>query len=284
MAWNNKEEWSRVSPLLSFEEQTVVVYDLETTGLSPRNDRFIEFAASKFNVSPDNQWALVDKLAMLVNPQRPLSPKITEITGITDADLAGQITEDQAFGVISSFLDGAIIAGYNNTRFDNKFIDEYYARYGQVFAPKGNIDGYLLAKQSGLFTELENTKLATVAGYYGVEFTAHRAAGDVEATSEVIRILVQEYRDSETVAPDTTVKQNATVSKVAYWAGYKGFSRIYCETNAGSVYYDLRSGMWGGKNVDIQSLDMENIQEQALHLTNSANMEEFSRFKTTVTL
>lgn len=277
-SWNNKEEWKKTKRLLS-EEQTVIVYDLETTGLSPVNDRFIELGAAKYFVK-DNVWTLKDELSFLVNPQVPLSEKIIELTGICNKDLENQPTESEWFSQIHNFFEGAVIAGYNNTRFDNLFFEEYYARQGFRFMPKGNIDAYLLAKQSGFYKELPNCKLSTIGNYYGLDFTAHRALGDVKATAELIRIMVAEYTESEQNAKPNPYMIPAKVRRVSYWEGFRGFSRIYVETSAGTVYYDLRSTLWGGKDVDINTLDMESVQSQVLTLTRTDNMQEFSKFRT----
>ena len=74
----------------------------------------------------------------------------------------------------------------------------------------------------------------------------------------------------------------AKVRRVSYWEGFRGFSRIYVETSAGTVYYDLRSTLWGGKDVDINTLDMESVQSQVLTLTRTDNMQEFSKFRTSI--
>ena len=57
--------------------------DLETTGLNPKLDRIIEIGAVKV---VDGQ--VVETFDTLVNPGRKLDERITELTGITDADLA----------------------------------------------------------------------------------------------------------------------------------------------------------------------------------------------------
>lgn len=280
MAWNNKDEWKRIKPLLE-GEQTIVVYDLETTGLSPERDRFIENAAIKYKYN-NNIWTKLDEMSFLVNPLVPLSEKIVEITGITNQDLVDKATEDALFPTIESFFADCIVAGYNNTRFDNLFMTEYFARNGDNFKPAGNIDGYLLAKQSGLYTQLKDCKLSTLAEYYGLDFTAHRALGDVQTTAETLRIMISEYQDMEKAACACVRKINAVVNRISFWEGFKGFSRIYVETSAGTVYYDLRSTLWGGKDVDVDILNMENIQEQALTITQCPDMVEFAKFRSSV--
>ena len=59
----------------------VIIFDLETSGLNPYHDDIIEIGAKVFQ--EDNSFQ------MLLKPKsgRPISKKITEITGITNRDL-----------------------------------------------------------------------------------------------------------------------------------------------------------------------------------------------------
>src|SRR6056297_1385586 len=62
-----------------------VVFDFETTGLSPLNDTIIEFGAVKIRAGE-----VVDTFSSLVYPKREISSKITDITGITNDMLKGK--------------------------------------------------------------------------------------------------------------------------------------------------------------------------------------------------
>ncbi|NES53221.1 hypothetical protein G3565_33300, partial [Escherichia coli] len=61
------------------EEETYVVFDVETTGLSAVYDTIIELAAVKVKGGE-----IIDKFEAFANPHRPLSATIIELTGITD--------------------------------------------------------------------------------------------------------------------------------------------------------------------------------------------------------
>ena len=60
-----------------------VALDLETTGLDANRDTIIEIGAVRFQ---DN--TILDRFVTLVNPRRPIPPRITQITGLRDADVA----------------------------------------------------------------------------------------------------------------------------------------------------------------------------------------------------
>lgn len=62
---------------------TVVVVDVETTGLSTNDDSIIEIGAIKLE-----NGSVVDSFSTFVNPQRKLSEFIVGLTGITDEMVA----------------------------------------------------------------------------------------------------------------------------------------------------------------------------------------------------
>lgn len=56
-----------------------VVFDLETTGLSPDKDTIIEIGALKVI-----QGKVVDRFSEFINPHQKLTQQISELTGITE--------------------------------------------------------------------------------------------------------------------------------------------------------------------------------------------------------
>ncbi len=58
--------------------------DLETTGLSPIEDRIVEVGAVKF----DALGRELGRFESLVDPRRPMPPRARAVHGISDADLA----------------------------------------------------------------------------------------------------------------------------------------------------------------------------------------------------
>ena len=56
-----------------------VAFDFETTGLDTNHDKIIEIAALRFE-----DGIITDRFVELVNPERPISRMITDITGISN--------------------------------------------------------------------------------------------------------------------------------------------------------------------------------------------------------
>lgn len=69
------------------------------------------------------------------------------------------------------------------------------------------------------------------------------------------------------------------INRISFWEGFKGFSRIYVTTDAGTVYYDIRSSSCGGKNIDICEIDMKYLENEAFDLLDVQTESEFAKFK-----
>ena len=63
----------------------LIVFDLETTGISISNDRIVEIACIK--IFPDGRE---DTLHKRINPDMPIPAEVTAIHGISDADVANE--------------------------------------------------------------------------------------------------------------------------------------------------------------------------------------------------
>ena len=94
-----------------------VIFDLETTGISPNYDEVIEISALKVKGGE-----VVDEFNTLVNPGRKIPFGATKVNGITNA----MVAEAPAFShVLAEFLDfaeGLVLVGHNIARFAMKFI------------------------------------------------------------------------------------------------------------------------------------------------------------------
>ena len=84
-----------------------VCFDFETTGLS-RNDRIIEIGAVKV----ENGY-LVSRYSSLVDPRRPISPLITQITGISDEMVRGKPGIEELLPSFYAYTQGYILMAHN---------------------------------------------------------------------------------------------------------------------------------------------------------------------------
>ena len=111
-------------------DDAIVVLDFETTGLSPVADRIIEIGAVKLAGG-----AVTEEFSMFCDPGIPLPEKITEITGITSAMLAGKPTPAEGVEKLIDFIGDHAIAAHN-AAFDVGFLRAEARRIGRgFFAP-----------------------------------------------------------------------------------------------------------------------------------------------------
>lgn len=163
-----------------------VAIDVETTGLDFSSDRIIEIGAVRFiNGRPDAEFS------SLVNPGVPLPSIITELTGITGADVAAAPPfADSAPGLLA-FLGSLPLCGHQ-ILFDLTFLNKELDRAG-VHTPepvgRQSLDTVLLSKillQSGT-----RFSLKSVSDSLDVSLTdAHRALADAKASGEVAALLI----------------------------------------------------------------------------------------------
>ena len=105
-------------------QPSFVFYDLETSGLSPRSDRIMQFAAIRTDLELEPVGEPCNFLIRLGDDTLP-SPGAIKVTGITPQKTVDEgYTEAEACEIILQevFTPNTIAVGYNNVRFDDEFI------------------------------------------------------------------------------------------------------------------------------------------------------------------
>ena len=92
------------------------VFDTETTGLDPGCEYLTEIGAVLVR---DGQ--VVDEFDTFVKPPKPITPKITELTGITNEMVADAPTEGEALQAFLDFAGGRVLVAHNANGFDIRF-------------------------------------------------------------------------------------------------------------------------------------------------------------------
>lgn len=154
-----------------------VVFDLETTGLDSFSDRIIEIGALKYR---NNE--LVDEFSVLINPEVMISPKITEITGITNEMINGAKTIKEVMPEFIEFIENLPLIAHNS-QFDLSFIEENVKRLGFEVPRNTNIDTVELARK--YIPRVYNYKLTTLKNYFKLDFGSHRSVDDCKTTNYV---------------------------------------------------------------------------------------------------
>ncbi len=266
-AWKHAEENILKRPRL-------IVFDLETTGLSSINDKFWQIAFIIFEMDNDFSMKEVYRNNIKVDPECQISAKASEVTGVTNDMLKGLPTESEVFDEIFMTFGDDIVSGWNIDNFDVKFMKEFYARNGQEFNPV-SIDGIKIARELIPKENVAGYKLIDIANYYGFEFNAHDALADVEATAKILSFLFKEAREVPKVEVE---KLPFEILDVNFWEGYKGFSRVYVKTSLGEVFYDVRQKIWVEKDEGaIDRIDMEDMRERIFQKYGIADEKELAK-------
>ena len=156
-----------------------VAFDLETTGLSSRNDTIIEIGAAIFRGGE-----IVDKFQTFVQPGRRLPPKITELTGITDAMLKDAPDIAEVLPQFLAFCGDRPLAAHN-ADFDTGFIRAACERLGLPYTFT-SLDSLIMAQN--LLPKLGKYKLNIVADALSLpDFQHHRAVDDAMTVAYMLQ-------------------------------------------------------------------------------------------------
>lgn len=177
--------------------------DLETTGLDTAHCAIIELGAVLFSFDLGGRIYEVERVvSAMEDPGFPIPPEITELTGITDADVAGRKIDDEEVKALAAAAD--IVIAYN-AEFDRPiserrfpvFRDKHWACAMEEvpwprFGARGRKHDYLAGEVLGLFHD------------------AHRAVDDCLMGVHLLavpRIPVTAGKPEE--YPDTTIDASA---------------------------------------------------------------------------
>lgn len=167
-------------------DRPLVVFDIESTGVNPRQDRIIELAAVKIHPN-----GIEDTKTWLLNPTIPIPVETTAIHGITDDIVKDCPTFAESSKEIFEFFRDCDLSGFNVDRFDIPCLEEEFARAGLDFGAsrRRHVD------VQRIYHKMEPRDLtAAVRFYLGRDHVgAHGAEADALATVEVLKAQMAKY-------------------------------------------------------------------------------------------
>jgi DNA polymerase III epsilon subunit family exonuclease len=164
---------------------TFVVFDVETTGMSPLDGGITEIGAVKVRGGER-----LGTFHTLVNPGLPIPPMITVLTGITDALVAPAPPISAVLPSFCEFARGAVLVGHN-IGYDVAFTDAALRARGDPPLGHPRVDTLALARRL-LVDEVPDLKLGTLAAYLRTAHVpCHRALDDALATADVLHALIE---------------------------------------------------------------------------------------------
>ena len=157
-----------------------VVFDLETTGLSPTRDAVVEVGAMLVR---GGQVIETPHFHRLVNPERDIPWHASRVHGIRAQDVRGAPTLREVLPEFLDFVGGRAVVAHN-IGFDAGFVRAAAARYGLVWQPRAELCTMQLSRDA--FPGERGHNLDSLARRCGLEFGEggrHRSLGDVRVTA-----------------------------------------------------------------------------------------------------
>ncbi|MHC1747086.1 MAG: ATP-dependent helicase [Cellulosilyticaceae bacterium] len=163
-----------------YRHNSIVVLDVETTGLDTTKDDIIQIAAIRYG-----EKGVQDTLDILVKPTKSVGDSYY-VHGFSDAELEEKgVSQQIALRTLLSFIKNAVIVGHN-VKYDLQIINSSLYRYELL--PVDNkwvYDTLDLAQK--IYPNLENHKLSTLSALVETNRKpSHNALDDILATSEVL--------------------------------------------------------------------------------------------------
>ncbi|GAA5511353.1 DNA polymerase III PolC-type [Deinococcus carri] len=175
----------------------VVVFDLETTGLSPERDAIVEIGALRVR---GGQVVASERFESLVRPLNAAGEVLRipwhaqRVHGISDEMVRGAPDLGRVLPDFLDFVgDSAVVA--HNIGFDGGFMRAAARRHGLVWSPPAEYCTVQLSRQA--FPRERTHNLDVLAQRLGLSFAPgarHRSLGDVQVTAEAFVRLTERLR------------------------------------------------------------------------------------------
>ncbi len=172
-------------------DETYVVFDLETTGLDPKDgNSIIEIGAVRVK---NNK--IIDRFDELINPGIALSEEIIRITSITDGMLVGKPNEEEIVKKFIAWVGEDILVAHN-AKFDLSFLKMAYFKYSLGAFNFNVIDTLGLSRYLDPQEKYHN--LTVLMERYQIEWDEnkhHRADYDSEGTSLILYEMLKKLNE-----------------------------------------------------------------------------------------
>lgn len=177
---DDKLEYIMNPSSIELNKASYCVFDFETTGLSARYDKIIEFGAVKVK-----DGLIVNSIDLFVDPEMELSKTTTNLTHITTEMVRGKTKIKEALKIMKEFIGDSILVSHNAS-FDVGFLNEAFVNNGQKEIANPVIDTLSLSRY--MFPNNKIHTLGALCRQFEVKYdesSAHRANYDAEVLNSV---------------------------------------------------------------------------------------------------
>ncbi|HBR31518.1 MAG TPA: PolC-type DNA polymerase III, partial [Clostridiales bacterium] len=168
---------------VSFKDGTFVIFDIETTGLSPKNCGITQIGALKYRGGE-----IIDCFETFVNPEMPIPEEITSLTGITDDMVKDAPSQKEAVKAFLEYAGNHMLVAHN-AQFDIGFIRKVTSdnrmKFTNPFLDTVSVSRFI---NNDIFRHT----LDALAKYFKLgEFDHHRAGDDTEMLAKIFEQLIR---------------------------------------------------------------------------------------------
>lgn len=206
----------------------IIVFDIETTGLSHATERITEIGAVKLRGLKE-----VEVFNTFVNPEKHIPEEITELTGITDEMVQDAPSEGDAVRKFLKFCGDAPLIAHNSD-FDTSFI-RAAAERNKISYHNPSIDSLKLCRAA--IPNKKKYTLDAVANELGLgDFNHHRASDDAKMLAmifvKLIEIsqkgrVIEKLGDLNTVLGNVDIKKMPTYHQIIIAKNNTGLKNLY---------------------------------------------------------
>ncbi|MBQ1205984.1 MAG: PHP domain-containing protein, partial [Clostridia bacterium] len=164
-----------------FAEDEFIIFDIETTGLSPKTCGITQIGALKYK-----HGDIIGEFSTFVDCGIPIPENIVRLTGITDDMVKGAPNECEAVTEFLEFCGDRMLVAHN-ANFDISFIRRV-ADENSIPFENPYLDTVALSRY--INSDLKKHTLDTLARYYNLgEFDHHKADADTEMLAKIFECM-----------------------------------------------------------------------------------------------
>jgi DNA polymerase-3 subunit epsilon len=180
-------------------ERNLIVFDIESTGLSVKNDRIVQLAVIKLFADGDNPL----ERKRLINPTIPIPAEAAAVHGITDEMVRDEPTFQKVAKNLFNLIDDSDFCTFNGNRFDIPMLMEEFSRCGMEL----DMTSRKCIDVKRIYHRMERRDLKAAYQFYcGKKLEgAHDAMNDVKATLGVLECMLEHYKGKDCIDKDDTV-------------------------------------------------------------------------------
>lgn len=180
-------------------ERNLIVFDIESTGLSVKNDRIVQLAVIKLYADGSERT----ERKRLINPLIPIPHEASAVHGITDDMVRDQPPFSQVAKNLFNLIDDSDFCTFNGNRFDIPMLMEEFARCGIEL----DMSDRKCIDVKRIYHRMERRDLKAAYQFYCGKTLegAHDAMNDVKATLGVLECMLEFYNGKDCIDKDDVV-------------------------------------------------------------------------------